>query len=76
MEGYNTILSKSFPSATVLMLNGKEIYYRLSICLKLFMNVDIIILEQTTPIRINMFHHRIKLVSQNNVVLTCSDSSL
>ena len=33
------------------------------------MDSDIVILEETTAIRIEMFHHRIKMVSQNNFVL-------
>ncbi len=36
----------------------------------------IVILEETTPIRIEMFHHRIKVTTQNNFVLICSDPSL
>ncbi len=36
----------------------------------------IVILEETTPVRIEMFHHRIKVITQNNFVLICSDPSL
>ena len=31
---------------------------------------------ETTPIRIEMFHHRIKAITQNELVLICSDPSL
>ena len=34
------------------------------------------ILEETTPIRIEMFHHRIKVITHNIFVLISSDSSL
>ena len=40
------------------------------------MDGSIVILEETTPIRIEMFHHRIKVITQNNFVLICSDPSL
>ena len=39
-------------------------------------NWGIVILEETTPIRIEMFHHRTKVITQNNFVLICSDPSL
>ena len=32
--------------------------------------------QETTTIRIEMFHHRIKVIAQNNFVLICSDPSL
>ncbi len=34
-----------------------------------------VILEETTPIRIEMFHHRIKVINQNNFVLICINPS-
>ncbi len=37
--------------------------------------MDGAILEETTPIRMEMFHHRIKVITQNNFVLICSDPS-
>ena len=39
------------------------------------MDGGIVILEETTPIRIEMFHHRIKVITQNNFGLICSDPS-
>lgn len=36
----------------------------------------IVILEVTTPIKIEMFHCRIKTITQNNFVWICSDSIL
>uniref|UniRef100_A0A667YL35 RING-type E3 ubiquitin transferase n=1 Tax=Myripristis murdjan TaxID=586833 RepID=A0A667YL35_9TELE len=38
--------------------------------------VDGVILEESTPIRIQMFYHRSKVITQNNCVLICSESSL
>ena len=35
-----------------------------------------IVLEETTSIRIEMFLHRIKIITENNFVLICSDPSL
>lgn len=37
---------------------------------------DTVILEETLLIWIGMFHHRIKIISQHNTVLICSDFSL
>ena len=36
----------------------------------------VVILEETTALRIEMFHHRIKVITQNHFVMICSDSSL
>uniref|UniRef100_A0A0E9PRG6 Uncharacterized protein n=1 Tax=Anguilla anguilla TaxID=7936 RepID=A0A0E9PRG6_ANGAN len=36
----------------------------------------IFIMEEITPIRIEIFHHRIKLITQNNFVLICSEPTL
>ena len=36
----------------------------------------IVILEETTPHQIEMFHQRMKVITQNNCVLICSDPSL
>ena len=36
----------------------------------------LVIMEETTPFRIEMFHHRIKVITQNNFVLICSDPLL
>lgn len=33
-----------------------------------------VILEETTAIRIEMLHHRIKVLSQKNSALICSDA--
>lgn len=40
------------------------------------MDENINILEGTTPIRIEMFHLRIKVISKNNFILIYTDSSL
>ena len=40
-----------------------------------FIDEGIVILEETAPIRIEMFYHRIKVITQNNFVLICSDPS-
>ena len=36
----------------------------------------IVILEETTPIRTEMFHQRVNVITQNNFELICSDPSL
>ncbi len=40
------------------------------------MDGGVVILEETTPVRIEMFHHRVKVITQNNFVLICSNPSL
>ncbi len=40
------------------------------------MDGGIFIVEKTTPIRIEMFHHRAKVITQNNFVLICSEMLL
>lgn len=39
-------------------------------------NGGIVILEETAVIRIEMFHHMIKVITHNNFALACSDPSL
>ena len=40
------------------------------------MDGSIVVLEETTHIRIEMFHHRIKVIIQKSFVLIYSDPSL
>lgn len=37
------------------------------------MGVSMVTLEEIKPIRIEMFYHRINMISQNNFILICSD---
>ncbi len=37
------------------------------------LDTGIVILEETTPIRRELFHHRSRVTNQNNFVLICSD---